>query len=186
MHPFLFIFLHWFLRCFYLHSCHLLLDHVQFTLIHGPNIPGSYAILFSTATDFTFTTRHIRNWAAFLLWPSASFFLDLLVIALCSSPVEHWTSYNPRGSSSSVIYFAFSYCSWGSHDENTGVVCHSLLQWTFCQNFSLWPILGGLAHSFIELRQPLHHNKAMIHEGDPKRRHLGKWQTFLRVILALL
>ena len=134
----------------------------------------------------TFTTRHIHNWASFLLWPSASFFLDLLVIALCSSPVEHWTSYNPRGSSSSVIYFAFSYCSWGSHDENTGVVCHSLLQWTFCQNFSLWPILGGLAHSFIELCQPLHHNKAIIHEGHPKRRHLGKWQPFLKIILVLL
>ena len=50
--------------------CHLLLDDVQFTLIHGPNIPGSYAILFFTALDFTFTTRHIHNWASFLLWPS--------------------------------------------------------------------------------------------------------------------
>ena len=39
------------------YSCHLLPDHVQFTLIHGPNIPGSYAILFFTASDFTFTTR---------------------------------------------------------------------------------------------------------------------------------
>ena len=30
--------------------------------------------------------------------------------------------------------FAFSYCSWGSHDKNTEVACHSLLQWTtFCQ-----------------------------------------------------
>ena len=25
--------------------------------------------------------------------------------------------------------------------------------------------LGGMAHSSIELRKPLHHNKAMIHEG---------------------
>ena len=27
-------------------------DHFQFTLIHGPNIPGSYAILFFTASEF--------------------------------------------------------------------------------------------------------------------------------------
>ena len=42
-------------------SCHLLFDHFQFALIHGPNIPGSYAILFFTATDLIFTTRHIHS-----------------------------------------------------------------------------------------------------------------------------
>ena len=47
-----------------LFSCHLLLDHIQFTLIYGPNIPNSYAILFFTALDFTFTTRHIHNWVS--------------------------------------------------------------------------------------------------------------------------
>jgi len=36
-------------------------------LIHEPNIPGFYAILFFTASDFTFTTRHIHSWALFLL-----------------------------------------------------------------------------------------------------------------------
>ena len=51
------------------HFCHLLLDHIQFTLIHGPNVPSSYAILFFTALDFTFTTRHIHSWASFPLWP---------------------------------------------------------------------------------------------------------------------
>ena len=50
------------------HSCHLLSDHFQFTLIHGPNIPGSYAILLFTASDFTSITSHIHNWALFLLW----------------------------------------------------------------------------------------------------------------------
>ena len=39
---------------------------------------------------------------------------------------------------------AFSYCSWGSHSKNTGVIFHSLLQWTtFCQNSSLWPVCLG-------------------------------------------
>ena len=30
-------------------------------MIHGPNIPGFYAILFFTASDFTFITRHIHS-----------------------------------------------------------------------------------------------------------------------------
>ena len=29
-----------------------------------------------------------------------------------------------------------------------------------------WVALHGMAHSSIELRKPLHHNKAMIHEGE--------------------
>ena len=28
-----------------------------------------------------------------------------------------------------------------------------------------WVTLHGMAHSFIELRKPLHHDKAVIHEG---------------------
>ena len=47
----------------------LLLDHVQFTLFHGPEIPGSYTMLFFIAMHFAFT-RHIQNWASFQLWPS--------------------------------------------------------------------------------------------------------------------
>ena len=50
------------------HSCHLLFDHFQFTLILEPNIPGSYAILFFTALDFTSITSHIHNWVLFSLW----------------------------------------------------------------------------------------------------------------------
>ena len=67
--PFPSILVHWFLRC----SCllfHLLLDHIQFNLVHGPNIPGFKAILFFTASDFTFTARYIHTWASFLLWHS--------------------------------------------------------------------------------------------------------------------
>ena len=32
-------------------TCHLLYDHFQFSLVHGPNIPGSYAILLFTALE---------------------------------------------------------------------------------------------------------------------------------------
>ena len=41
---------------------------IQFTLIHGSNIPASYAVLFFIASDFTFTTRHIHNWVSVPLW----------------------------------------------------------------------------------------------------------------------
>ena len=36
-------------------------DHFQFALIHEPNIPGSYAILFFTALDLASITSHIRG-----------------------------------------------------------------------------------------------------------------------------
>ena len=37
-------------------------------LIHGPNFPGSYAILLFTASDFASITSLIHNWVLFLLW----------------------------------------------------------------------------------------------------------------------
>ena len=37
---------------------HLLLGRVQFTLIHEPNIPGFYAILFFTASDYFHHQMH--------------------------------------------------------------------------------------------------------------------------------
>ena len=44
-----------------------MLDHIQFTLIHEPNIPGSYAVFFFTVSDFTFATRHTHHWVVFLI-----------------------------------------------------------------------------------------------------------------------
>ena len=55
---------------------------------------------------------------------SASFFLELLVFALHSSPVPYWTPSNLG-----AHLLAFSYCSWVSHHKNTGLVWHSLLQY---------------------------------------------------------
>ena len=65
------------------YSCHLLLDHIQFTLIHGPNNPGSSLRLFFTPLDFTSTTKHIHNWVLFLLLLS----LFIPSGAICSSTV---------------------------------------------------------------------------------------------------
>ena len=79
------------------------------------HIPGSYAILFFTALNFNFYTRqtllspqtqpHLSIVFTLAQLSGPSFFLELLVIALCSSPVAHWTPSNLRGSSSGVIPF---------------------------------------------------------------------------------
>ena len=51
----------------------------NFALIHGPNIPGSYAIFLFTASDFTSITSHIHSWVLFLLW------LHLFILSRVSS-----------------------------------------------------------------------------------------------------
>ena len=58
-----------------------LFDHFQFALIHGPNIPGSYAILLFTALDFTSITSHIQNWVLLLVW------LHLFILSAVNSPL---------------------------------------------------------------------------------------------------
>jgi len=140
--PFL---VHWFLKC----RCSLLpslFDHFQFALIPGPNIPGSYAILLFTASDFTSITSHIHNWVVYL------FIYFALALALhsfwnyFSTDLQHHIGHLLTwGVHLSVSYlFAFSYCSWGFQGKNIEVVCHSLLQWTmFCQNSPQWPVCLG-------------------------------------------
>ena len=53
----------------------------DFTWIHRLNIPGSYAILFLTTSDFTSITSHTHNWALFLLW------LHLFILLGAISPL---------------------------------------------------------------------------------------------------
>ena len=50
------------------HSCHILLDHIPFSLIHRLDIPGPHVILFFTASDFIFNTRYIHSWVSLPLW----------------------------------------------------------------------------------------------------------------------
>ena len=57
------------------------MDHFQFALIHGPNIPGSYAVLLFTASDFTSITSNIHNWVVFLVW------LHLFILSGVISPL---------------------------------------------------------------------------------------------------
>ena len=65
---------------------HLLLDCIQFTLIHGPNIPGFYAILLFTASDLASITNPIHNWVLFLLWV-CPFILSEVISPLISSSI---------------------------------------------------------------------------------------------------
>ena len=65
---------------------YLLFDHFQFALIHGPDIPGSYAILLFTALDLASITSHIHNGVLFLLWLHL-FILSGVISLLISSNI---------------------------------------------------------------------------------------------------
>ena len=149
---------------------HLLLDCIQFTLIHGPNIPGFYAILLFTALNFTLPPDTSTAGCHFCFGPATSFFLELLVltIALHFSPVAYWTPSNLGGSPFGVIYFCLSILFTGFSHKNTRVFCSSLLKWTtFCHCDP--SVLGSPAqhpHSFVELQKPFFHDNTVIHEGE--------------------
>ena len=113
---------------------------------HGPHFPGSYAILFFTASDFTFTTSHIHNWTFFPLWLRL-FFLSGAISLLFSVRILG-TYQCGEFIFQCPFFFAFSYCSWDSQGKNTEMVCHSLLQWTtFCQNSPPWPVHLGWSYT---------------------------------------
>ena len=61
-------------------------NHFQFTFIHGPNIPDSYAMLLFTASDFTSITSHIHSWVLLLLWLHP-FILSGVISPLISSSI---------------------------------------------------------------------------------------------------
>ena len=63
-----------------------LFDHFQFALIHGPDIPGSHAILLFTASDLASITSHIHSWVLFLLW-LPPFILSGVISPLISSSI---------------------------------------------------------------------------------------------------
>ena len=101
--------------------CHLLFDHFQFALIHGPNISGSYAILVFTASDLASITSHIYSWVLFFFGSIPLFFLELF---LHWSPVAYWAPMTWGVPLSVSCHFGFSYCSWTeAHDivQETGI-----------------------------------------------------------------
>ena len=84
-------------------------------------------------------------------------------------------TFRPGGAHLPVSYlFTFSYCPWGSHGRNTGVVCYFLLQWTMiCQN-SLWLVclgvaLPSMAHSFMSCTNPFTRTRLLPMSMELKR-----------------
>ena len=128
--------------------------------IHGPNIPDSYAILFFTASDFTFMTHHIHNWVLFLLW------FHLFILSGVISSVLSSSLLRPSdvGSSSfSVLYFClfilfmlFSRQEYWSGLPSPSPVDHILSE-LFSMTHPSWVALHSLVHYFIEL------DKVVVH-----------------------
>ena len=138
-----------------IHSCHLLFDHFQFTLIHGPNTPGSYAILLFAASDFTSITRHIHNWVLLLLW------LHLFILSGGISPLISSSTLGTYRPGESIfqcpIFLPF-------HTVH-GVLNARMLKW-FAIPFSSGP-------HFV---RPLHHDLPVL--GGPT------WMIWLIVSLS--
>ena len=108
--------------------------------------------------------------------PAASFFLKLLVIAFCSSPVVYWTP-----SSLGVLIF---WC----HIFLLFHTAHGIFKTRILERVTIssssgphflrtlhclsWVALHSMVHSFIEIHDPFHYPKAVI----------MKWQKWVTVL----
>ena len=136
-------------------------DHFQFTLIHGPNIPGSYEILLFTASDFTSVTSHIHSWVLILLCSRCLFILSGVISPLLFSSILG--TYEPGKFIFQcpifclfILFMAFSRQEYWSGLAFLSPVDHILSEFSTITCLS-WVALHGMAHSFIEL------DKAVLH-----------------------
>ena len=152
-------------------SCRFLLDHIQFILIHGPNIPGSFAVLFFKASDFTFTTKHIHNWVSFLLWPCSFILSGAISNCPLLFPSSILDTYQPGGLSFQchifclfILFMGFLWQEyWSGLPFPPPVDC--VLSELSSVTRLFWVTLHSMTRSFIELCKPLRHDGGMIHEG---------------------
>ena len=131
-------------------------DWTEFALNHGPNIPGSFAILVFIALDFASITSPIHNWVLFLLW------LHLFILSGVISPLIFSNilgAYWPGEFIFSVLFIlfmGFSRQEYWSGSPFPSPVDHVLSELsTMC--CPSWVALHGMAHNFIEL------DKAVVH-----------------------
>ena len=122
-------------------------------LIHGLNIPGSYAILFFTPLDFTFSTIHIHNLALFLLW--LSLFIPSGAISLLFSSSILGTYWPGE-------FIFHCYIFWPFYTVHEVLKARMLKQFAipspvdhvlsemFCQTFRLWILW------YYQATSPLH------------------------------
>ena len=116
----------------------------------------------------------------------ASFFLELLVIALCSSPVAYWTPSNLGSPSFSVISFClfilfvgFLWQEYWSALPFPPPMDHVLSE-LFALTCLSWVTLHSMAHSFIDLCKSLCYDKAVIHEKVLMNMFFFNFFIFLR------
>ena len=134
-------------------------DHFQFALIHGSDIPGSYAILLFTASDLASITSHIHSWVWFLLWLHP-FILSGVISPLISSSI--------LGTYSSWEFIFQCLIILPFHTVH-GVLKARIMKW-FAIPFSSGP------HSV----RPLHHDLSVL--GGPTRR----WLSFIELDKAVV
>ena len=118
-----------------------------------PFIPGSYAILLFTASDFAYITSYTHNWVFFYFGSVSSFFLELF---LHWSTVA-WAPADLGSSSFTVLYFClfilfmgFSRQEYWSGLPFPSPVDHILSELS-TMTLPSWVVLHSIAHSFIEL-----------------------------------
>ena len=108
---------------------------------------------------------------------AASFFLELLIVVLRSSPVTYWTPFNLGDSSFGIISFRLFILFMGVSRQGycSGLPFPPLVDHILSELFTMthpsWVALHSMAHNFIELHKPLRHDKAVIHEGGPPLNH---------------
>ena len=141
-------------------SCHLLFDHFPFTLIHGPNIPGSYAILFIQHWTLLLSPVTSTTGCCFCFGSVSSFFLKLF---LCYSTVAYWAPTDLGSSSFSVLSFCLFilFMGFSRQEYLSGLPMPSpedhILSELSTMIRPLWVALQGMAQSFIGL------NKTVVH-----------------------
>ena len=128
--------------------------------IHGPHIPGSYAILLFTALDLASMTSHIHIWVVFMLWLHP-FILSGVISPLISRSILG--TYRPG-------VFLFKYPTILPFHTVHWVLKARILKW-FAIPFSCgphfvrtlhvtgpsWVAPHGMAHSFTELEKAVAH-----------------------------
>ena len=125
---------------------------------------------------------------------TASFFLELLVIALCFYPVAYWTHSNLGAHPLVSLPYPTVHEAFQARILEWIVISSPvdhILSELFTVTHPSCVALHGMVPSFIDLHKPFHHDKAVIHEqwthmgkdnrddGIPLKVHAWKWHTFL-------
>ena len=137
-----------------------------------------------TALDFTFTTRHIHNWASFPRW--LSHFILSGVISNCSPlfPGSILDTFQPEGVIFWYHIFLPFHTVYGVLQAKIldGVAISSsigphFIRWTTCPSCVT---LHNMTHSFIKLCKPLRHDKLWFVKGKSsilqfKKKNQNAW-----------